>query len=259
MAERARLAREPRRVAVLADGGDRVHADALDRERARAHLVAGSALDRARLAGQDRLVDAQRVGVLERPVGDDLVARLEPHEVAGDELVDMHPPRVAVANDRRVRRDERREPVERALRADLLHRADPGVRDEDAEEERVLPLAERERHGAGDGEDQVEDREDVGADDARVRAARPCSAAPGRAWRGGASPPPRRGHARRAGSTMLRDVHLNVEASPLGAGRPLTLLSRPSRRRTSGSPRSGLRRAGPGRRCSRGTGRSPRA
>ena len=56
----ARLAGDPRRVALLADRGDRVRAGALDRERAGAHLVAGRAVDRARLAGQDRLVDAER-------------------------------------------------------------------------------------------------------------------------------------------------------------------------------------------------------
>ena len=44
--------------------------------------------------------------------------------------------------------------------------------DEDAEEERVLRLAERERQPARDGEDEVEDGEDVRADDAGVRAAR---------------------------------------------------------------------------------------
>ena len=57
---------------------------------------------------------------------------------------------------------------ERALRTYLLRDADAGVADEHAEKQRVLWLAERERHPTGDGEDQVEEREDVGPDDARV-------------------------------------------------------------------------------------------
>jgi hypothetical protein len=68
--------------------------------------------------------------------------------------------------------DERGELVERPLRANLLRDPDRGVRDEHAEEERVLPFAEDERDDAGDEQDQIEDREDVRADDARVRAAR---------------------------------------------------------------------------------------
>ncbi len=38
------------------------------------------------------------------------------------------------------------------------------------EKERVLPFAEDQRQATGHREDQVEDREDVGADDALVRA-----------------------------------------------------------------------------------------
>ena len=124
------------------------------------------------LAGQDRLVEREPVAALERPVGDDLVALLDQDEVALDDLVDVDVPRRAVAHDRGVRRDERREPVERPLRAHLLRDADAGVGDEDREEERVLRLAERERQHAEDEQDQVEDREDVGDDDALVGAAR---------------------------------------------------------------------------------------
>ena len=105
-------------------------------------------------------------------VGDDLVTRLDAQQVARHDLVDGNGSRDPVANDGRRRRDERGEPVERALRADLLRDPDRRVRDKHAEEERVLPLSEHKRCSAGDGEDEVEDREDVGADDARVRAAR---------------------------------------------------------------------------------------
>ena len=170
--KRARLAGQSRRIALLADGGDEVRAGSFDRKRAGAHVLSLRPFDGARLAGQDRLVEPQRVGLLERPVRDDLVSRPDLHEVADDDLLDLNLPRRSVANDGCVWRDEGRQPVERPFRPDLLHRSDPGVPDEDTEEERVLPLAERQGEAAGDGEDQVEDREDVGADDARVRTAR---------------------------------------------------------------------------------------
>ena len=95
VAEGARLARQPRGVAVRADRGDRVGADALDRERSGAHGVAGLARDRLGLAGEDRLVDAQRFRLLERAVGDDLVAGADPDEIADDELLHRNDPRLA--------------------------------------------------------------------------------------------------------------------------------------------------------------------
>jgi hypothetical protein len=94
------------------------------------------------------------------------------HEVAGHELLHAHHASCAVADDARGGRDKGREPVECPLGADLLPDADTRIGDEDGEEERVLPLAEGEGDDAGDEQDQVEDREDVGPDDARVGAAR---------------------------------------------------------------------------------------
>ena len=81
-------------------------------------------------------------------------------------------PRVApVADDHRLRGDQRGEPVERALRADLLERPDPDVRDQDPEEERVLPRPEGDRQDAEQQKDPVRDRQRVRANDARVAAA----------------------------------------------------------------------------------------
>jgi len=172
VAELLRLAGELDRVAVLAHGGDAVCPRALDREGARADLLAAAARDRRRLAGQDRLVDEQAFAPLERPVGDDLVARLEPDEISLDNLLDRDAALLAVADDEPGRSDERGEPVERPLRPYLLRDPDAGVRDEDDEEQRVLGVPEGERQHAEEEQDQVEEREDVGTDDARVRAAR---------------------------------------------------------------------------------------
>ena len=76
-------------------------------------------------------------------VGDDLVTRpgcaaRSPGTTSSTATVRATPSRTT----RRRRRDERGEPVERALRAHLLRDPDRRVRDEHAEEERVLPLAE---------------------------------------------------------------------------------------------------------------------
>ena len=64
-------------------------------------------------------------------------------EVADDDVLDAHLARGAVPDDRGRRRDERREAVERVLRPHLLDDPDRRVEDEDPEEERVLPLTER--------------------------------------------------------------------------------------------------------------------
>jgi len=81
-------------------------------------------------------------------------------------------PLLATADDRRGRRNESSEPVKRVLGPHLLDDPDRRVRDQDAEEEGVPPVAERERDGAEGEQDQVEDREDIRANDACVRAAR---------------------------------------------------------------------------------------
>ena len=58
------------------------------------------------------------------------------------------------------------------LRPELLPDPDPGVRDDDPEEERVAPVAEDERQEAEREQDRVERRDRVGTDDRRGRAAR---------------------------------------------------------------------------------------
>ena len=87
-------------------------------------------------AGGDRLA-----------VGDQLVARADRDEVAGDDLGRQQLDRLAVADDPRVRRDQHRELVERLLRLQLLADADVGVDDRDQAEERVG--VEPERRGRG--------------------------------------------------------------------------------------------------------------
>ncbi len=170
--ERPGLPGDPGRVALVADRAHDERARALDRERAGADLVAGTPFDRVRLAGQDRLVEAETGRADERAVGDDLVAGLELDAVAHDDPVHRHATARAVAYDRAGRLHERGEPVERPLRPHLLEDPDRGVRDQHADEESVARVPEGDDEDAEHRQDQVEDGEDVGPDDAPVGAAR---------------------------------------------------------------------------------------
>src|SRR3954451_15531117 len=172
MTEGPRLAKQPLGVALLADRGDLDEAAALDGERTGPDRLAGDATDRAGLPGQEGLVESQALRLDERPVPHHLVAGLEAEHVAVDELLNTDVALGAITNHPRSGRDEQREAVERSLRTDLLRDPDRAVGHEDPEEEGVAPVAEQQRDRAERQQDEVEDGQDVGADDARVRAAR---------------------------------------------------------------------------------------
>ena len=134
--------------------------------------------DRRGLAGQDRLIESKIGRRYERPVRDQLIAGLHEHDVVNDEFFKRQRSGAAVALHRRGGRDQQREAIERPLRAHLLNDPDRRVRHDDAEEQRVARVTEDQGDGPEPGEDQVEHREDVGPDDAGVRAARPGSPHP---------------------------------------------------------------------------------
>src|SRR6266536_4907491 len=172
MPELPRLAGDLRSMASRPDGRHVVCAGSLDCERPRAHLLAGGASHGLRLPGEVGLVDGERIASTQGAVRDDLVARLDQHDVALDDLVHAYLAALAIPNDGRDRGYERREPVERQLGANFLRDSDPGVADEDREKQSVLHLPERECQDAGGEQDRVEDREDVRDDDALVGATR---------------------------------------------------------------------------------------
>ncbi len=172
MTEGPRLPGDLLGVAVGADRRDQVLSGPLDDEGARAHGVTGGAAHRSRLSAEDRLVELQPLGAGEGAVGHDVVARPDADEIADDDVVDRHPSRLAVSHHGGIRRDERAQPVDCPFGSHFLPRPDDRVRDQDAEEQCVLPLPEGERRRAGYGENEVEHREDVGTDDARVGTAR---------------------------------------------------------------------------------------
>ena len=106
-------------------------------------------------------------------VRDELVAGLDPHDVAGDDLVArVSSTYCAVPDHVRLRGDEQRELVERLLRLQLLADPDRRVDHRDQPEQGVGEQPQREHDHEEDGEDRVEEREDVAGDDARHRAAR---------------------------------------------------------------------------------------
>ena len=122
--------------------------------------------------GDDRLVQRECLCLHEPTVGDDLVAGRQPDKVSDDQLLDVHPSRPSVSHEGRRRFDERGKPVEGALCADFLGDPDRGVRNQDAEKERVAPVRVEQCQGTEDRQDQVENGENVGADDASVGATR---------------------------------------------------------------------------------------
>ena len=79
---------DARRVTLLTDGGHEVGARALDRERAGLDLLARALRHRLRFAGEDRLVEREPVAAPKRAVGDHLIACVEQHDVAVDDVFD---------------------------------------------------------------------------------------------------------------------------------------------------------------------------
>lgn len=172
MAEGARLTGDRLLVARRADGVNDIASGPIHHEGPRAHRVAGPPRHGVRFTGQDGLVERQRIRLHERAVGRHLIARSEQRQIARHHLSDRDRSGPLIAQHRRAGRHERGETIERTLGAHLLGDADRRVGDEDPQEHRVAPVAERQRRDARDEQDEIEDREDVGDDDAAVRTAR---------------------------------------------------------------------------------------
>ena len=83
------------------------------------------------LAGQRRLVGLQVRHLDEAGVRRNLVAGLDQHDVAGDDVMGRDALAIAVANDRGFRRGERHQGADRFLRARLLDEAEHGVEHDD--------------------------------------------------------------------------------------------------------------------------------
>ena len=122
---------------------------------------------RVRLAGDERLVDLALAGK-DDAVGADLTAVGKGQHVVQHNLVDGQRKLFAVADNRYLRLREEGELVDHALGADLLKNADGGVAEHNADEQSVFIGADRQN---GDGQQQIDDveqRQQVVAEDARV-------------------------------------------------------------------------------------------
>ncbi len=126
MAERARLARDARREAILTDRRDPVGTGPLDHKRPGPNQLTDSTWSWLRFPGEDRLIEPHVGGRQDRAVRDHLIPRRDHHHVVDHNLLDLDRPGLAVASHVRVRRDQQREAIERTLRTHLL--ADPDRR-----------------------------------------------------------------------------------------------------------------------------------
>ena len=163
--EAARLLGQLRGVGVGADLGDLCPRRPGDDEAARQQLVADRLDDRVGLAGEERLVDLEVRAGEHRRVGHDLLPGPQIHHVVEHELVHRQLVDLAVAHGHHLRGVHDRQPVEGALRPQLLDDADQRVGDDHPAEQRV-PIRPADHHDRPQRPDQgVELREQVGAKD----------------------------------------------------------------------------------------------
>ena len=174
---RARRDRQPAGVAVRSDRLGAQQALATRARAAREQHVADGLGDRCGLPAEQRLVHldprARAVRRHQRAVGHDLVSAPHTHEVADDDLRRRDPPFGAVAHDGDGLARQQLQPVELALRAQLLDRRECGVDDAESDaHEGVAVAAEREQRDPDHEERVVVEREDGRPQDAGSRATR---------------------------------------------------------------------------------------
>ena len=181
----SRDARQLVRVGVCSDALGLVGAAAGDAEGSRLHAVAGAPGVRIGLAGEDRLVDLQAAGLEQPAIGHHLVSRAQHDRVPGDHVVDVDLALRTVAQDPRPRRREQRQAIERSLGPHLLDDPDARVDHQDRREEQIRELSRRDQGNRAGRQHEVEQREQIAADD------RPVGHAAGRRVRGSPLEPAR--------------------------------------------------------------------
>ena len=126
----------------------------------------GVLLDRDGLAGEGGLLDLHGSALEHAAVGGDGVARLEQHDVAGDELGACHVNHLAVADDFGLRRGHLLQRLERLLGLGLLNHAEDGVQDDDGQDDGgICPLGLALNEAGDDGDSRRNEQHD----DHRVR------------------------------------------------------------------------------------------
>ena len=175
--ETPRLGGELAGVRVGAHPGGLVAARPGDHEAARQQAVTRPLAHRLGLAGQQRLISLQAHAGPHHPVRHQLIPGAQVNQVTGDQIRDSDVPRRAVADHADPRGAEHREPVERALGAQLLRDADQRVGHQYDAEQGVLRLTDNQDHGQQYTEDEIEPGQDVRPQDLGDR---PAGALPAR-------------------------------------------------------------------------------
>lgn len=138
---------------------------ARDHETARHHLVAGALDDRVGLAGEQRLVDLQAVGLHADAVDHDFVAGADLYQVVEDDLGRADLTGGPVPAHGRPHLADQGEGVQCLLGPPLLDDPDAGVGEDHEAEEAVLDRRDDQHDQPQHADDRVEAGEDVRADD----------------------------------------------------------------------------------------------
>src|ERR1022692_3132048 len=233
MTKRSRLARQPRRETLSPNRRHLIDTSPLAHERTRTQLIADTVANRLGLAAQDRLVHAQIAGRQHPPIGDELIARLDDDEITQHHPLDPNKPLDPLTAHASMWRHQHRQAIEGTLRADLLRDPNPSVRNDHTQKQRIAPITENQRHRTKASENRVENRQHIGADNARVRTTR-------NATRPGIAAAPSRGLVlSQARLLTLRrpDVWITTGRSPDGCRRFCTSRGRKRWSHSGESPR----------------------
>ncbi len=171
--ELAGLLGEPGRVRIAADLRGAVGAAARRDETAGEDPRAEFLVHGVGLAGEQRFVEFESLGLDDDAVDHRLVAGSEFDDVVEHHVVRRQLGHHPVAADEGLGLADDREPVEGPLGADLLHDADGAVEDDQQAEHAVDDRSGGQDDGQQDAEDRVDAGEDVGADDLSDRPRRP--------------------------------------------------------------------------------------
>ena len=167
--EGTRLLGQALRVDALAHSGGHHAASTRNDARAGQQLISLLLLHRARLAGQQRLIDFEARRGQDRTVHAHLIAERQIDDVVEHNVTCGNNRQGAVAQDGRLRSIDDRERVEGSLGTQLRNDADHRVDDHDATENAITQVTEQQHDDRRSDDNPVEQRQDVLADDRRHR------------------------------------------------------------------------------------------
>jgi hypothetical protein len=171
-AEPLRVRLEPDRVRVPADRGGTCATAPGDDEAARHQVITSLLGHRLGLAGQQRLIQLQPVGLQHAGIHRDLVAASQLKDVVQHDLVRIDLRCRAVAHHARPRGGQDREAIQRALGMQLLGHPDSRIHHQHHTEQPVLRRPDDQDHHEQRAEDRVEPGQHIGTQDLQHGATR---------------------------------------------------------------------------------------